>query len=424
MIAKAGRVDGRKGVCYGSRAPDKTSMPAHSSPEIVVETGGLGPSPSGVGYYTQELLRAYAALPERWPMTLLAYRFRLRSRPSPSERYLEELARSLKARLEVRRRLLPAPVYAGLRKLGLRPPVPLDGFAPPSRRIYFFPNYVGEPLRRGWCIPVIYDFGFLRFPRSLPDRDDLFLKWYLPRALKRALHIVVISDSVGRELESAYGVPADRITTVYPAADRSRFRPDIPAVERRAVREKYGLPPGYIFSLGTLEPRKNFARLVEAYASLPEGLRRRAPLAIAGGRGWKNEDVRKLLRGLGPDSGVRLLGYIDDEDRAPLLAEASVFGLPSLYEGFGMPVLEALACGTPVVTSRRGALPEAAGESAVYVDPLSPEDIARGLKAVLENPGLREKLASEGLKRAAAFQWEASARTLSGVFEKAALKMI
>jgi len=399
-------------------------MTARSDPEIVVETGGLGPNPSGVGYYTQELLRAYAALPGRWPLTLLAYRFRLRSRPSPSERYLEELARSLKARLEVRRRLLPSPVYSRLRKLGLRPPVPLDGSAPPGRRIYFFPNYVGEPLRRDWCVPVVYDFGFLRFPRSLPDRDDQFLKRYLPRALNRALHVVVISDSVGRELESAYGVPADRVTTVYPAVDHSRFRPDIPAAARCAVREKYGLPPGYIFSLGTLEPRKNFAGLIKAFALLPGEVRRRAPLVIAGGRGWKSDDVRKLAGGLESDSGVKLLGYVDDEDRAPLLAEAALFALPSLYEGFGMPVLEALACGTPVVTSRRGALPEAAGESAVYVDPLSPEDIARGLKAVLENPGLREKLASEGLKRAAAFQWEASARTLAGVFEKAVLKMI
>jgi glycosyltransferase involved in cell wall biosynthesis len=395
-------------------------MTIPSAPEIIVETGGLVPNLSGVGYYTQELLRAYAALPGRWPIALLAYRFCLRSRPSPSEEFLKGLARSLDGRLEVHRRLLPGPVYARLRRLGFRPPAPVDAFAPPGRRIYFFPNYVGEPLWRGRCVPVVYDFGFMRFPRSLPDRDDLYLKRYLPRTLKRALQVVVISDCVKRELERAYGLPGERITTVYPAVDHSRFRPDIPAASRFAARKKYGLPPGYIFSLGTLEPRKNFAGLIEAFALLPDDLRRRAPLVIAGGPGWKNRDVRAAVRRLGLDSSVKLLGYIADDDRAPLIRDAAVLAFPSLYEGFGMPVLESLACGTPVVASARGALPEVAGESALYVDPLRPEDIARGLKSVLENPELKEKLSTGGLKRAAAFQWEASARVLAGVFEKAA----
>ncbi len=395
-------------------------MTTRSVPEIIVETGGLNSSLTGVGYYTQELLRAYAALPGRWPIALLAYRFCLRTRPSPSEDFLKGLARSLDGRLEIRRRLLPGPVYARLRKLGLRPPAPVDAFVPPGRRIYFFPNYVGEPLWRGRCVPVVYDFGFVRFPRSLPDRDDLFLKRYLPRTLKRALQVVVISDCVKRELERTYGLPAERITTVYPAVDHSRFRPDIPAASRFAARKKYGLPPGYIFSLGTLEPRKNFARLIEAFALLPDDLRRRAPLVIAGGPGWKNRDVGATVRRLGLDSSVKLLGYIADDDRAPLIRDAAVLAFPSLYEGFGMPVLESLACGTPVVASARGALPEVAGESALYVDPLRPEDIARGLKSGLENPELKEKLSTGGLKRAAAFQWEASARVLAGVFEKAA----
>ena len=118
-------------------------------------------------------------------------------------------------------------------------------------------------------------------------------------------------------------------------------------------------------------------------------------------------------------SRIRLLGYIADADRAPLMREAALFALPSLHEGFGMPVLESLACGTPVVTSAHGALPEVAGKAALYVDPLRPEDIARGLHSVLKNPGLKTKLSAEGLRRAAAFRWESSARVLAGVFQKA-----
>jgi glycosyltransferase involved in cell wall biosynthesis len=394
-------------------------MTAPNIPEVIVESSGLFPPLSGVGYYTRELLKAYAALPDHYPIKILAYRFFLKSRPSPQEDYLVQLSRSLDGTLEVHHRLVPGQVYAWLRRIGLRPPIPLDLFELPGSRLYFFPNYVGEPLLSGSCIPVIYDFGFMRYHNTLQGRDDLYLKRYLPRTLRRAPQVVVISDYVSKELQQAYGVPAERITTVYPAVDHSRFRPDIPPQALQAARHRYGLEPGYIFCLGTFEPRKNFPRLIEAYALLPDDLKSRVTLVIAGGPGWKSQDIPETIRRLGLTSRIRLLGYIADADRAPLMREAALFALPSLHEGFGMPVLESLACGTPVVTSAHGALPEVAGKAALYVDPLRPEDIARGLQSVLKNPGLKTKLSAEGLRRAAAFRWEFSARVLAGVFQKA-----
>jgi len=388
--------------------------------EIIVESSALFPPLSGVGYYTRELLKAYASLPGHFPIRLLAYRFFMKSAPGLQEGYLSGLARELNGRLDVRRRPVPSPVYARFRRLGLRPPIPLDLGRVRDRRIYFFPNYVGEPLLRTPCVPVVYDFSHLRFPRSLQSRDHLYLKRYLPRTLRLASRVVVISEWVRSELQRAYGTPAEKISVIPPAVDSSVFKPNISPQLRQSVREKYGLAGDYIFSLGTLEPRKNFPRLIEAYALLPDAVRRRTVLAIAGGRGWKNEDVFETVRRRGLDSRVKFLGYISGPDRAPLMREAVLFALPALYEGFGMPVLEAMSCGTPVVTSNRGALPELGGQAVVYTDPLEPENICRGLLSVIEDAPLRARLSKAGMSRAASFSWAAGARILAEVFVKAA----
>lgn len=391
--------------------------------EVAVESSGLFPPLSGVGYYTREMLKAYAALPGHFPVRVLAYRFFMKSGPGPQEGYLAGLARELDGRLEIRRRPVPSSVYGRLRRLGLRPPVPLDLGRPRTRRLYFFPNYVGEPLLRAASVPVVHDFSFLRYPDSLRGRDHLYLKRYLPRTLRQARRVVVVSECMKDELQRAYGTPAEKIRVIPPAVDPSVFKPDISPRLRSSVRKRYGLTGDYIFSLGTLEPRKNFSRLIEAYAMLPDSVRRRTVLAIAGGPGWKNEDVYETVRRRGLSSRVKFLGYISEADRAPLMREAVLFALPALYEGFGMPVLEAMACGTPVVTSDRGALPEVGGEAVVYADPFRPESINRGLLSVIESAPLRARLSKAGISRAASFTWAASARLLAEVFAQAAAEI-
>lgn len=387
-------------------------------PDLLVDAKALYPPLSGVGYFTLGLLEAYGRLPDHFPIKLLDFRFFLKRRSE--EGYLASLAARLGASLEFRRRPFPSAVYARLRRLGLRPPAPIDLFRSSRRTVYFFPNFVGEPLLHSRCVPIIHDFGFLHDPDRLQERDHLFLKRYLPRTLNRASQVVVNSNATKRELLDAYGIPSEKITVIYPAVDHAAFRPEIPEERRLAVRKKYGLDGPFLFSLSTLEPRKNFAGLVEAYARLPENVKKRMALAIAGGRGWKSEDVFAALRRLGLENRIKFLGYIAEDDRAPLMQEAELFVLPSLHEGFGMPVLEAMACGTPVVTSARGALPEVGGEAVVYVDPLLPDAIAAGILSILENPNFREGLVTAGRIRAESFQWSASAHLLANVFKRAA----
>ena len=395
-------------------------MAARAVPDLLVEPSAFYPPFSGVGYYTRELLKAYNGLSDHYPIKLLSYRFFLKSWRTPELEYFASQARSLGGSLAVRSRLVPSLVYHQLRRHALRPPIPLDLFKPEKPSLYFFPNYVGEPLIRSPYVPVIFDFGFLRYPRTLGEKDHLYLKRYVPRTLKRASHVVVISDCVKKELHKAYEFPLEKITVVHPAVDHASFRPGLPFEERASALARYGLDRGYIFSLSTLEPRKNFSRLIEAYSLLPDSLRKQRPLVVAGGQGWKNQDIFATIRRLGLEARIKFLGYISEADRAPLMQEASLFVLPSLYEGFGMPVLEAMACGTPVVTSARGALPEVGGEAVVYADPLDVESISRGIRSVLENPDLSARLSAAGISRAATFQWSASARVLADIFKKAA----
>ena len=389
-------------------------------PDILIEPGAMYFPLSGVGHYARELLRAYSLLPGRFPMKILSYRFFLKSRTSAAEEYLRDLAREIGATVEVRKRTAPSIVHHRLRGRALRSPFPVDIAGTSARRIYFFPNYVGAPLLRSSCVPVIYDLGFLRHPETLRDKDHLYLRRYLPRTLRRASRIVVISETVKLELRKAFPVPDEKIVVIHPAVDPAAFRPDIAPEARAAVRSKYGLRGPYVFSLSTMEPRKNFPGLVEAYALLPSDVRSRFALVVAGAEGWKNEALFAAIRRLGLENRVRFLSYIPDADRAPLMREADLFVLPSLYEGFGMPVLEAMACGTPVVTTERGALPEVGGNAVVYADPLDPGSIAREMAAVLGDPELRRRLAAAGPVRAAGFRWDASAQRLADVFEAAA----
>jgi glycosyltransferase involved in cell wall biosynthesis len=225
----------------------------------------------------------------------------------------------------------------------------------------------------------------------------------VPRSLRRATHVLVDSYASRDDLVRLLGVDAGRITVLYPGVD-ARFRP-LPARHTAPVRARLGLPERFLLFVGTLEPRKNLVRLLEACAALPDPL----PLVIGGRRGWLYEDIFHAVARYGLDTRVHFLDFVADTDLPALYNLASAFVYPSLYEGFGLPAAEALACGTPVVTSDVASLPEVVGNAAILVNPLDSQAIAGGIMAALAQ---RAPLQQAGPVQAQQFSWHQSAARL------------
>jgi glycosyltransferase involved in cell wall biosynthesis len=238
-----------------------------------------------------------------------------------------------------------------------------------------------------------------------------YLKAVTPRSAQRAGAVIAVSEATKRDLVELYDLPPEKIHVV-PHGVSTRFTPlGEPADE--AIRLRYRLPAGpFILSVGTLQPRKNYLRLVRALAAMHHP----AHLVIAGGTGWAYEKVRAEVERLGLWKQVTFAGFAGEADLPGLYRLASVFAYPALYEGFGLPVLEAMACGTAVVTSNVSSLPEAAGEAALLVDPLDERAIAHALDHLLGDEMLRARLVEKGLARAAEFTWERAARRTLEVY--------
>jgi len=227
--------------------------------------------------------------------------------------------------------------------------------------------------------------------------------------------IVAVSEHTKRDFMEHFGAAEGRFEVIPEGVDE-RFSPR-PEAEVRAVRKRHGLARPYLFYVGTLEHRKNVVGMMAAYGLLREaGLE--VDLALAGGQGWAYEEIEEVLTEHPEREGIRLLGYVSNDELPALYSGAACFLFPSLYEGFGLPVLEAMACGTPAVTSNRSSLPEVAGDAALLVDPDEPAEIAGAVKKVLEEGSTRERLIERGRMRAREFTWEAAARRTLGLYRR------
>jgi glycosyltransferase involved in cell wall biosynthesis len=271
---------------------------------------------------------------------------------------------------------------------------------------------VGVAARR---VVTIHDLTFLRIPERYPLVRRIYMQATTRLSARLADAIIVPSGAVRRDVVERLGVPEDRVHVVYEAAAQ-RFRPVEPGVAR-AVAEKYGIDPPYILSVGSLEPGKNRARLIRALARLRnEGVTHH--LVIVGQRAWRYDDDFDLVEELGMGRRVSFAGYVPDDDLPGLYSGATVVALPSLYEGFGLPVLEAMACGVPVLTSNVSATAEVAGDAALLVHPQSVDQIAAALRRLLSDEALRAQLSAAGRERAAQFSWARAAEETHRVYER------
>jgi glycosyltransferase involved in cell wall biosynthesis len=284
--------------------------------------------------------------------------------------------------------------------------------------VLFVPAHVMPLVCLVPSVVTVHDLGYLLYPESHRPLDRWYLDWTTRRHARLAACVIADSQATRADLIRHCRANPDRVVVVYPGLDESLTRVDAPEVIA-AAKTRYGIGGDYLLYLGTLQPRKNLVRLVEAFARLKPltaGLR----LVLAGKKGWLYDDLFARVEALGLEDCVLFTGYVTDDDKASLLSGARALVYPSLYEGFGFPVLEAMACGTPVLTSNVSSLPEVAGDAALLVDPLDVDVIAEGMSRLITDDELWVTLVEKGYAQVRKFSWANAARKVLQVLEAVA----
>jgi glycosyltransferase involved in cell wall biosynthesis len=272
------------------------------------------------------------------------------------------------------------------------------------------PHYLPAQIAR---VVTIHDLVWKHAGETMRPLSRWVEKRLMPEAIRQADRIVADSVSTANAIEAEYPAVGDKIRVVYPGAT------DLPAPLDFQSLSALGIEYPYFLFVGTLEPRKNLQRLLEAYASLDAELRNRARLVIAGGKGWGGVDIASLVRDMHLDGQVISTGYVNETQLATLYAHARFLVMPSLYEGFGLPLVEAMSFGVPVLTSNRSSMSEVAGDAGMLVDPFDVSSITTGLSSLLGDEAYRDHLASRAIPNAKRFSWQNAAREIWAVFEEA-----
>ena len=264
-------------------------------------------------------------------------------------------------------------------------------------------------------IVTIHDLGHLHFPEAHPAAQRLYHTWSTQWNARAASHILADSEATCDDLIRFCRVASEKITVVYPAYDTQLYQPVRDPAMIDKVRAHYRVGKDYILAIGTIHPRKNYARLIEAFGKL-DATRRDLRLVIVGKHGWLYDEIYTRVKSLNLQSRISFLDYVPSSDLPVLLSGARLLAFPSLYEGFGLPVLEAQACGTPVVCSMVSSLPEAAGDGALFVDPFDVDAIAGAMQRALDDASIRTQLIENGFRNIRRFSWEQSARKVLQLF--------
>ncbi|MBN1178630.1 MAG: glycosyltransferase family 4 protein [Anaerolineae bacterium] len=278
--------------------------------------------------------------------------------------------------------------------------------------VLFVPAHVLPPVRPALSLVTVHDLGYLHFPQAHPFRQRLYLDLSTRWSARAATRVIADSQATRADLIAQYGVPAEKIVVAYPGYDEGLTRVDDPALIV-ATRARYAIPERYVLYLGTLQPRKNLSRLIDAFADVP----RDVTLVLAGRRGWLSDDTLAQAQRLGLEQRVLFPGYVSEGDKAALLSGALAFAFPSLYEGFGLPVLEAQACGCPVVCANTSSLPEVAGSGALLLDPHDTRAWSQALAQLTGDAVLRTEWAARGHANLPRFSWSRCADTVLETIE-------
>jgi glycosyltransferase involved in cell wall biosynthesis len=285
-------------------------------------------------------------------------------------------------------------------------------------------QYTAPPLAPCPVVATIHDLAFEHLPETFNRRSWMQLRLTVRRTARRAVRVITVSEYSRQDIIKTYGVDADRIT-VTPEAASETFARVTDETDLQMVRERYGIERYYILSLCSIQPRKNLVRLIEAYSLLhrlhPEG--KLPQLVLAGKRGWLDNETLRAAQADNVSPSIRFTGYVAPEHLNALYSGATCFVYPSYFEGFGLPILEAMKCGAPVIAGDRTSIPEVAGEAALLFDPFDTSSLVEALKRVLNDSEFRRTLSARGLQRASEFHWKTTARLTLTAYEKAAAQI-
>lgn len=376
--------------------PALNQSPSSAGLHTSIDGGALFGPVDGIGRYVRCLLpRLVALAPEDWRWSVFG-----RSKPAPPLIGLP--------RVEWKRDGLPAGLGRVLSLLTSQPwwlhrTAPQLHFGPAHRLPVEVPAHTAR-------VVTVHDLCWLREPGTMRASTRTLDAQLMPRALRMADRIITVSHSTRRDLVEAFPEVGERVVVVHEAAE------PLPQSEPVEALGRWGVVQPYVLAVGSIEPRKNLHRLLEAFAMLPGSLQSNTQLVIAGSASWGDVDLPGLAARLGVADRLRMLGRVDDASLATLYRHARLLAMPSLYEGFGLPVLEALAQGTPALVSTGSSLPEVAGDAALYVDPLDVPAISLGIRRLFEDDNLHTRLASSAVQHAARFSWDRAALETLRVF--------
>lgn len=297
-------------------------------------------------------------------------------------------------------------------------PLPYSWFFGKGSDITHFFNYIVPPFVHGKKVVTIHDMVYKAFPETMNSKTRILLNLAMNKSMKRADVVVTDSEFSRSEIIKYFPQYRDKVEVVPCGVDCDMFKP----IQDRSIIEKvkanHNIKDKYFLYLGTLEPRKNLTRLVKAYEILSRRKEDCPLLVLAGGKGWLYDEIFEEVNKSGLGDKVIFTQYIPGEEICPLMNGAEAFVFPSLYEGFGMPPLEAMACGTPVIVSGSASLPEVVGDCGLIVDAYSEESIADAMGKIADNEELRKQLSEKGIIRAREFSWKKSAEKLYTIYER------
>lgn len=290
----------------------------------------------------------------------------------------------------------------------------------PKPDVFFTPSHYGPRFSPIKTVVSIMDVSYLSFPELFRKKDLYQLRSWSAYSVKNAAKVLTISKASKDDIISAYGVLEEKVVVTYPGVKKSQIVNSKYQLSMDKLREKYGIRENYILFVGTLQPRKNIAKLVEAFSLLLQKTKEKPQLLIVGKRGWLYESILSCPNVYGVEKEVKFLEFVSDEELQLLYQHALFFILPSLYEGFGLPVLEAMSNGCPVIVSSVSSLPEAGGKAALYVDPENAQDIAEKMESLVLDESLRKDLRKKGLEHVKKFSWEKAAKETLDVLQEVA----